>query len=112
MVLLVARFDRLFWKYRGHAKVWRVAQLDAGHLSQTWQLTCAELGLGSFVTAALNDLDVERALPLRPGRDGVLCAIGAGPRGPRTVTQELEGLTPSPAVQRFAAASGAERGLG
>ena len=102
MLLLVARFDRLFWKYRGHAKAWRVAQLDAGHLSQTWQLGCAALGLGGFVTAALNERDIEQALSLRHGRDGVICAIGAGPRDTQTRTQELDGIVPSVAAARFA----------
>lgn len=102
MVLLVARFDRLFWKYRAHAKAWRVAQLDAGHLSQSWQLACAGRGLGGFVTAALNERDIEQAFALRPGRDGVVCAIGAGARAAATQTQELDGYAPSAAVRRFA----------
>ncbi|MGH8499887.1 MAG: putative peptide maturation dehydrogenase, partial [Methylococcales bacterium] len=35
MVVMTARFDRLFWKYRRHTKAWRVVHLDVGHLSQT-----------------------------------------------------------------------------
>src|SRR5690606_20729337 len=55
LVVMVARFDRLFWKYRRHAKAWRVVHLDVGHLSQTMYLSATELGLGAFVTAAIND---------------------------------------------------------
>lgn len=100
-VVMAARFDRLFWKYRRHTKAWRVAHLDAGHLSQTMYLSAADLGLGAFVTAAINDAVVEQALGLEPLQEGPICIVGFGPRLDEIKTIELEGLTPSVAAMRL-----------
>jgi putative peptide maturation dehydrogenase len=97
MVVMTARFDRLFWKYRRHAKAWRVAHLDAGHLSQTMYLSAADLGLGAFVTAAINDHAIEQSLALAPMREGVIALVGFGPRAARKTTLELDELTPTAA---------------
>lgn len=94
MVVMVARFDRLFWKYRRHAKAWRVLHLDAGHLSQTMYLSATELGLGCFVTAAINDRDIERALALPPLREGAIALVGFGPRAAEVKTLELDVFDP------------------
>lgn len=100
MVVMTARFDRLFWKYRRHAKAWRVAHLDAGHLSQTMYLSAADLGLGAFVTAAINDQAIEQALALAPMREGVIALVGFGPRAAEKTTLELDELTPTAASRR------------
>ncbi|MDX6514642.1 MAG: hypothetical protein QOH73_308 [Gaiellaceae bacterium] len=76
--VLAARFGRSFWKYRRHAKAYRTLLLDAGHLSQTFYLVCTELGLGPFVTAALNDDELERALGLDPLLEAPLALCGCG----------------------------------
>lgn len=76
--VLTARFARTFWKYRGHAKAYRVVLLDAGHLSQTLYLVACELGLGAFFTAAVNDGAAEEALGLDRCREGVLGVSGCG----------------------------------
>ena len=76
--VMTARFGRSFWKYRRHAKAFRTLLLDAGHLSQTFYLVCTELGLGPFVTAALDDDALERVLGLDPLREGVLALCGCG----------------------------------
>ena len=78
IVVMTVRFDRLFWKYRRHAKAWRVAHLDAGHLSQTMHLAAADLGLGAFVTAAINDGDIDDALGLSPLREAAIVVVGFG----------------------------------
>lgn len=78
LVLMVARFGRNFWKYRNHAKAWRVVLLDAGHLSQTWQLLATERGLGTFVTAAINEHDLAQAFGFDPMSEGPLLVVGAG----------------------------------
>ena len=36
LVVLAARVERNFWKYRNHAKAYRALLLDAGHLSQSF----------------------------------------------------------------------------
>lgn len=90
LVVLVARFDRTFWKYRQHAKAYRVVALEAGHLSQTLYLAATDLGLGAFITAAVNEKQLERALGLDPVSQGVLAVCGFGWRAATMVTAELD----------------------
>jgi len=89
-VVLAARFGRTLWKYRWHKKVYRVILLDAGHLSQTFYLTCAELGLGAFFTSALNDLAAERALGLDRFREAAVGLSGCGVLPPAEDRSVLE----------------------
>jgi putative peptide maturation dehydrogenase len=84
LVVLTARFSRSFWKYR-HPRGYAVLMLDAGHLSQTLYLIAAELGLGAFVSAAVNSGNVEDAIGLDGFEEGVLAACGVGrPTGRRS----------------------------
>src|SRR5262249_6768642 len=62
--VMTARFARNYWKYRRHEKTYSVLLMDAAHLSQTFYLVCTELGLGSFVTAAINGGDIEESFSL------------------------------------------------
>jgi putative peptide maturation dehydrogenase len=78
MVVLVARVERNFWKYRNHAKAYRALLLDAGHLSQTFYLLATEAGMPAFVTAAVNEVDIERAFGLDPLKDMVVAVCGCG----------------------------------
>jgi putative peptide maturation dehydrogenase len=94
MVIMTARFDRLFWKYRRHTKAWRVVHLDVGHLSQTMYLSATELGLGCFVTAAISDRAVEEALDLPALREGPIALVGFGARSGKLTTMELDQLVP------------------
>ena len=93
-VIQVARFDRLFWKYRQHSKAWRVAQLDAGHISQTLYLSATELGLGAFITAAINDGFIEQALSLQTGVHGCIAINGFGYRSQAQVYLEMQHVKP------------------
>jgi putative peptide maturation dehydrogenase len=77
-IVLTARFGRTFWKYRRHEKVYRVVLLDAGHLSQTFYLTCAELGLGAFFTSALDDRVAEETLGLDRFGEAAVGLSGCG----------------------------------
>jgi len=79
-VIAVCRFRRTFWKYRNHAKAYRAITLDIGHLSQAQYLAATELGLGAFVTAAINEVDIEQALALDPLEEGPLAVSGFGIR--------------------------------
>ena len=92
-VVMTARFDRLFWKYRRHAKAWRVSHLDVGHLSQTMYLSAADRGLGAFVTAAINDREIEDVLGLEPFREAAIALVGFGPRSGRRDHVELDDVT-------------------
>jgi putative peptide maturation dehydrogenase len=90
LLFLSSRFRRHTWKYRGHAKALRVLLLDAGHLSQTLYLCATEAGLGAFVTAAVNDVEIEQAFGLDPLEEGVMAVNGFGWRGAARVTVEFD----------------------
>ncbi|MDG6348765.1 putative peptide maturation dehydrogenase [Luteimonas sp. 8-5] len=90
LVVLAPRFARNFWKYRDHAKAYRVCILDAGHLSQTLFLSATEQGLGAFITAAINEVDIEQAFGLTGYVDGPLAVCGFGIRAGTMITSELD----------------------
>lgn len=90
LVILAPRFGRNFWKYRNHPKAYRVAILDVGHLSQSLQLAATALGLGSFVTAAINEVDIERALGLAGFEESPMAVCGVGIRADAMTTSELD----------------------
>lgn len=90
LVVLAPRFARNAWKYRNHAKSYRTVLLDIGHLSQTLYLSATELGLGAFVTAAINEADIERAFGLESHVDGPLAVCGFGLRGAAMQRAELD----------------------
>lgn len=101
MVVHACRFGRTFWKYRQHAKAFRAAVLDIGHLSQTAYALATELGLGAFVTAAINEADLESALGLDPMAEGPLAISGFGWRAATRVQPEFDPLRaawPDPAT--------------
>jgi putative peptide maturation dehydrogenase len=79
LLILTARFSRSFWKYRSSARALAVILMDAAHLSQTLYLVCAELGLGAFVSAAVNSGNIEDDLRLDAFEQGVLAVCGCGP---------------------------------
>jgi putative peptide maturation dehydrogenase len=78
LVVLSARFRRSFWKYRHDDRAYGVLLMDVGHLSQTFYLVCTELGLGAFVTAFVNDRNIENRLGLDSAGEGVVAALGCG----------------------------------
>ena len=92
LVLMAARFQRNFWKYRNHSKAWRVIQLDAGHLSQNFYLSATEFGYGAFITGAINDDVAERAFELDGISIGALAVCGLGRRAAELKTVELDPL--------------------
>jgi putative peptide maturation dehydrogenase len=92
MVMMVARFARSQWKYRKHPKVYRAILLEAGHISQNLYLTATEMDLGAFITAAINEVEIEQAFGLDAMAEGPLCVCGFGPRAREKVTAELDPL--------------------
>ena len=77
--VLTARFERSHWKYRDHHKAYPAMLMDAAHLSQTLYLVATSLGLGAFVTAAVNGANIEERLGLDSYTEGVLAVAGCGP---------------------------------
>ncbi len=91
-LVMATRFERNFWKYRNHAKAYRATVLDVGHLSQTLYLAATELGLAAFITAAINEGDIEDALGLDPMQQGVMSVSGFGYRGTECDVIEFDPL--------------------
>jgi putative peptide maturation dehydrogenase len=90
VVVLAPRFARTFWKYRRHAKAYRVIALEAGHLSQNLYLSATDVGLGAFITGAINEVFLEQAFGLDPIDEGALAVCGFGWRGEEMVTTEFD----------------------
>jgi putative peptide maturation dehydrogenase len=78
LIVLAVRFERAFWKYRNHQKALAAVLMDAAHLSQTLYLVSTELGLGAFVTAAVNNADIDERLGLDGYGDGTVAVCGFG----------------------------------
>jgi putative peptide maturation dehydrogenase len=93
-IVLTARFYRNHWKYRRHAKAYAGILMDAAHLSQTLQLVAADLGLGSYVTIAINARDIDERLGLDGIEEGAVAMVGFGARA----------AVPSPLELQFEAA--------
>lgn len=92
LVVLVARFGRTFWKYRNHPKAYRAIVLEAGHVSQNLYLAATEADMGAYVTAAINEIDIERALGLDPLHESPLAVLGFGPRAAERTMLEFDPL--------------------
>jgi putative peptide maturation dehydrogenase len=96
LFVMTARFSRSFWKYRRHERAYGTLFLDAGHLSQTLYLVAAELGLGAFVTGAINGVNVEELLALDLFEEGAIaiCACGVPADGASPLEPEFEPYDP------------------
>lgn len=88
LFVLTTRFYRNFWKHRRHERSYAVLLMDVAHLSQTFYLVSAELGLGAFVTAAINGANIEERLGLDGIGEGAIAVCGCGV--PAGVTSRLE----------------------
>jgi putative peptide maturation dehydrogenase len=97
LFVMTARFRRSFWKYRRHERAYTTLLLDAGHLSQTQYLVATALGLGAFVTAAINGANAEEVLGLDPLEEGAIaiCACGNPAAEPFWLDARFEPYTPS-----------------
>jgi nitroreductase len=70
--------------------------MDAGHLSQTFYLVCTQLGLGPFVTAAIDEGEIGRTLELDLLFEGPLALCGCG-RAPAIPSRLDPAFRPLPA---------------
>jgi SagB-type dehydrogenase family enzyme len=76
-VFLVAYFDKVWWKYP-HSRGYRVTLLDAGHLSQTFQLVSTSLGILTWMTANIHDVKISQFLKLEGIHQAPIHFLGAG----------------------------------
>ena len=77
-LVLTARFRRSFWKYRRHRTAYAAVLMDAAHLSQTFYLVAADLGLHAFFTNVINDGDIDDRLGLDGIDECALAVCGCG----------------------------------
>lgn len=92
--MLVARFDREFWKYRWHPKAYPALRFEAAHFSQTLYLVAGALALRAFVTAFVNNGTVDAHLDLDRFREGALLVCGCGRPGPSPLHANFRSYVP------------------
>ncbi|WP_347555340.1 SagB family peptide dehydrogenase [Robbsia sp. KACC 23696] len=76
-VFIVSVFSKMWWKYP-HSRAYRVALLDVGCLTQTFQLVCTAQNVQSWPTGYLNDHKVNALLGLDGVTSSVVFFLGAG----------------------------------
>jgi len=77
-IVVTCRFDKMMWKYR-QSRSYRVALLDAGHLSQTAQLVATHLDIRTWVTAAFFEDELRSLLGVdQTAHEYPLVAVGLG----------------------------------
>ena len=79
LFVMTAILERSMWRYR-NSRAYRVVQLDAGHLGQTFHLVVTALGLGPVTTAAIQDSLIEEALNIDGLTEVAIYAAAAGIR--------------------------------
>jgi SagB-type dehydrogenase family enzyme len=82
LVVLTAVLERQVWRYP-HARAYRAALAEAGHVCQTFCLAATWRNLAPFCLMGLDDALIERALGIDGVSETVLYVAGAGsrPRG-------------------------------
>ncbi|MDI2592557.1 SagB/ThcOx family dehydrogenase [Pseudomonas sp. N3-W] len=90
-LFISVRFDKLWWKYE-HSRAYRMAYIEAGHISQSFQLVATVLGLGTWLTGALMDDQVETLLKLDNSAEQPLFFVGCGQSDGQVMCKELKEL--------------------
>jgi putative peptide maturation dehydrogenase len=89
LFLLCCNFARHLHKYRQHPKALRVLHVEVGHVAQNLYLAAAELGLGCYITLAINESLIDECLQFDGIQQGVLAIAGAGYNQDRGPVPEL-----------------------
>jgi len=90
-LFITCRFDKLWWKYE-HSRAYRMAYVEAGHISQTFQLVATSLGLNTWLTGALADDQVEAVLGLEDSPEQALFFVGCGKSDGQVMCEEMKSL--------------------
>lgn len=88
-LFITSRFDKLWWKYE-HSRAYRMAYVEAGHISQTFQLVATSLGLNTWLTGALTDDQVEALLGLVDSPEQPLFFVGCGKSDGQVMCEEIK----------------------
>jgi SagB-type dehydrogenase family enzyme len=91
-IFFTSRFDKLWWKYE-HSRAYRNALLEVGHIAQTFQIISTSLGLGTWLTGALCEEDIEPFLKLDNAHEQVLFFVGCGYASGEATPESLRILT-------------------
>ncbi|MEM8994216.1 MAG: SagB family peptide dehydrogenase, partial [Acidobacteriota bacterium] len=94
-VVLVARFERSFWKYRNRANAYNVLMTDVGGLVQTCYLTCQSVGLGCFYTGAVEPILINEVLNFDDYRVGAIGLIGCGVEESKLLESDTNATAPA-----------------
>jgi SagB-type dehydrogenase family enzyme len=86
---LTAHLDLAAWKYN-HSRAYRNVLLDAGHLSQTFQLCCTSESLNTWITGAFNDDAIEKKLNINGVNETVLFFVSAGKGNPVAFDKKMQ----------------------
>ena len=73
-----------------------MALVEAGHVSQTFQLVATALGLRTWLTGALADSQVEALLQLQNSAEEPLFFVGCGESDGQAMCQEIQDLLRGP----------------
>lgn len=87
-IFFTSRFDKLWWKYE-HSRAYRMAFVEIGHLSQTFQLLATQAGLRTWITGAFDEKLIEPLLKLSNPAEQVLFFVGAGHGNGDSISREL-----------------------
>ncbi len=90
-LFITARFDKLWWKYE-HSRAYRMAFVEAGHLSQSFQLVATALGFGTWLTGAFADEQVETLLKIAGSAEQPLFFVGCGASDGQAMCEEIQAL--------------------
>lgn len=91
-LFITCRFDKLWWKYE-HSRAYRMAYVEAGHISQTFQLVATALGLSTWLTGALTDHQVESLLRIEENNpEQAIFFVGCGKSDGQVMCKELTSL--------------------
>jgi len=69
-----------------------MAFVEAGHLSQTFQLVATALGMNTWLTGAFSDDQVENLLKLENRAEQPLFFVGCGESDGQAMCQEMRDL--------------------
>lgn len=98
-LFLTCRLDKLWWKYE-HSRAYRMAYVEVGHISPTFQLIATLLGLGTWLTGALTDDRIETLLELQGRPEQPLFFVGCGYGDGSVQCEELLALIKTQGTQR------------
>lgn len=76
-VYLIAALERTWWKY-SHSRAYRIATLDVGHVSQTFQLCATAAGLNTWLTGLFRDEEILKLCHLSGYKFAPMLFVGAG----------------------------------